>query len=81
MTFTYPFTKKDTLETRCYQKLKLFSKTQKLYKPTEFGAEFHWNEKLDDCSPVNLLNIDWSARQSKAMNIINSMASFLRRQV
>lgn len=59
----------------------IFKDVKKLYKPTEFGAEFHWNEKLDDCSPVNLLNIDWSARQSKAMKIVNSMASFLRRQV
>lgn len=45
----------------CYHNLKLLTKNQNLYKPTEFGAEFHWNEKLDDCSPVNLLNIDWSA--------------------
>ena len=33
-------------------------KVNKLYKPTEFGAEFHWNEKFEDCSPVNLLNMD-----------------------
>ena len=35
-----------------------------MYIPTEFGAEFHWNEKLEDCSPVNLLNMDWSGKQS-----------------
>jgi len=29
---------------------------------TELGAEFHWNAKFDDCSPVNLLNIDWSRK-------------------
>jgi len=56
--------KKARLEARCYQELKWFPRNQNLYKPTELGAEFHWNEKLDDCSPVNLLNIDWSVRQS-----------------
>lgn len=40
----------------------IFKDVKKLYKLIEFGVEFYWNEKLDDCFFVNFLNIDWFVR-------------------